>query len=217
MEEDFSFDNAESFIEESPQEAPVSEAPAVEAPPQPDATATELAQLKSRLEAAEQWKADMGRMLLGQQPQQAPQPQDKLQEFVKDPEAYEQRLIQAAAEQAMNQQVIADRRAKHPDLAKVEHLIDWDAAMRQSTNELYKQTGRAPTFAEALDATINSVRTVFPGLSQPSQAQQQGDATRRVAMSLDLSGGQPSTSEPPDPFKIPDSEWPKYLESLNRA
>jgi hypothetical protein len=209
-------------ISETPEPAP-SEAPATpasEAAPAatPSVTPEQFQEMQRRLEASEKWKQDMGRMLLGQpgQPQPA-DPQAALTELLQDPIKYRQQGVQEAvqlARQEMEQQaIINDRRAKHPELSKLEGLIDWGSAMTQAAQQFQSKNGRPPSFAEALDSSIELVKGNLQGLLRNSQAQQTGDAARKLALNLDLSGGQPS-GQGVDPMKLSDSEWVKYRDAV---
>jgi len=220
MEDDISFDfdsvtpepSSESVTPEPSQEAT---AP-VETTAPPAQPSPEIAELRRELEAAKRWQQDVARVF-GGQPQQQPQ-QDPLQEFVQDPAGFRDKTIemavQKAKEEARTEALIADRRSKNPELAKVEHLVNWDVAMQTAGAQLYQKLGRNPSFEEALDAAISTVKESL-GLSNTSQAQQ-GDASKRMAMSLDIAGSSPPTSQPKTAFDIPDSDWPKYYESVLR-
>ena len=209
-----------SFFESEPEaQAPAPEQAQPTEPAQqsqPQVTPEQIADMQRRLESAERWKQDFQRMsaqLAGIPQETQPDPNQRLTEFLKDPIRFEEELLskaeQRAIERAEQQAIISDRRAKHPELAQLEGLIDWEAAMGQAANTFRQKNGRVPSFAEALDESIAYVKSNIQGILQGSQAQSQGQVATRMAMNLDLSGGQPTTQQV-DPMKMSDSEWVKY-------
>lgn len=186
------------------------------APPSPGASADQIAAMQTRLENAERWREDVGRMLLGQngQPQQQQQedPQVLLQQLLTNPQEVLQNTVAqsvTAAQEAMrNQAIIDDRRAKHPEISKLEGLINWETAMQSAAQSFYQQHGRNPSFAETLDGAIESVKSglqgILPGGQQPNPG------TNRQVMNMDIAGGnQPSNTRAVDPFSMTDAEWAK--------
>lgn len=227
MPEDFNFFDDPS---ESPSSSPAP-APAPSADPpagngdQSGSQSVSLEQftdLQKRLENAERWRQDVGRMISGepqQQQQQQVDPQQLLAQFLTNPHEVLQNTTQQAVNQAQEayrqEAIIQDRRSKHPELAQVEHLIDWNGVMQNASQSFYQANNRAPSFAEALDGAIGLVKSRFPG-AQPGAQTQNGSGQR--VMNMDISGNaNAGNSRPIDLSTIPDAEWPKYRDAYRRS
>ncbi len=180
--------------------------------------------LQKRLEASERWRQDFGRMVaentgIMPQAQQKQDPQAALTEFLTDPIQFQQRTITEAtriARQEMEQAaIIQDRRAKHPELTQLESVINWESAMNAGAAQFHQKNGRPPSFAEALDASIELVKGNLQGLTSAGQTQQQGNVAMRMAMNLNpAGGGQPPQKQ--DLSTMSDADWVKYRDAAMR-
>lgn len=194
--------------------------------PEPQTVSVEqFNDLQRRLEASERWKQDFGKMVAQNTgvlpPEQNQQnPEAVLTNLLQNPLQFQQQTIAEAtrlARQEMEQQaIIQDRRAKHPELAAMEPFIDWQAVMQQAGSKFYKDNNRQPSFAEVIDASIDLMKPTFQGLSQSSQSQQQGAAATRMAMNLNLTGGQSPQGQKPNLAAMSDSEWVAYRDAQMR-
>lgn len=217
MSDDLSFfDGAQDYSADYSAEPATPEVTPEAVPAQPQIDAAQIQEMQRRLDAAERWKQDLGRMFLGEQAQ--PDPNAALHQMLADPMAFQQQTAQTAVQQAVEQikqeSIVQDLRAKNPDIAAIEHLVDWQSMFNQASREFQQKNGRVPSFQEAATASVELVKKSIQGTQQNYQAQQQGDAAKKMAMNLDLSGGQPAGNSKPDPFKMSDAEWAKYRDSL---
>lgn len=184
-------------------------------------TAEQFTEMQRRLESAEKWRQDLGYMMLGQQPQSQQQPENPqalLEKLLTNPaevlQNYSQQTVQQAQEAIRQQSIIDDRRAKHPEIAKVEHLIDWNAAMTSAQQSFYQQHGRAPQFSEALDTAITSIKQGLQGVAPG--AQPPGNGGSQTVMNMDITGRSAPNSRPADLNAVSDADWPKYRDAMRR-
>lgn len=194
--------------------------------PEPQTVSVEqFNDLQQRLEASERWKQDFGRMVAQNTgvlpPEQNQQTRESiLADLIQNPLQFQQQTIAEAtrlARQEMEQQaIIQDRRAKHPELAAMEPFIDWQAVMQQAGQQFYQKNNRQPSFAEVIDASIELMKPTFQGLSQSSQSQQQGAAATRMAMNLNLTGGQSAQGQGPNIAAMSNAEWVAFRDAKMR-
>lgn len=215
---DFFNDTPDFQAEPQADPAPAQQTPE---PAQPAYDHNQFAEMQRRLEASEKWRQDVGKMFLGENPQhQTDDPTRDLEEFVKNPTAFlSQRVIpqatQQAREEAEQAAILADRRAKFPELAQLEQTLNWGSIANQVGPQLQQKLGRQPSYAELVDGSIAHVQTSFPQLFKSSQTQQAADTTRRLTMNLDLTGANNGQSQQAvDPFKMSDADWAKAWANL---
>lgn len=212
-------DDAASFFDADPIESPSVES-ALSADPAPAPAAApdysaKIAELENKLAASERWRSDFQRMVGGQPTEQAPEdPNAFLQKWLDNPsdvvQSIKQEAVQEATQAFQQQQIIADRTAKHPELAPIQHLINWETLFAQVGQEFQRTNQRAPSFAEALDASIALVKSSMQGVKPAAP-----DPTR-MALNLDLSrNGQPGGGAV-NLDAMSDAEFAKYRSTMLR-
>lgn len=158
----------------------------------------EVAALRDQVTALDRWKQEAGRFFAGQGAQAAPDPQAELLNMLQDPTKFRQELVSEAArvaqEQAEQAAVIAQTRAKYPELAPFEGAIaqEWESAGQA----LYAKTGKVPSFAETLEASISQFKTKLQGYQSVLSQQQTASNLQNQALNLSVGGQSPKPGEP---------------------
>lgn len=91
-------------------------------------------------------------------------------------------------QQAETQAMVSEYRGKHPELVPFEHYILEDAALLY---ERAQTQGKAISDRQAVETAIAQFKAKLGAANPP--AANQGQAMKRVAMRLDVSGSQPKT------------------------